>query len=126
MNGLKSKILGLSGSMSLLGQTEHTGHSGTNVQLRLGGKRHQIVVWQLLELLHSTRHDPAHTHLVAFPTPLAMMCWVWKAASKAQPREKQDWILRCLPSGRAHPLAGLWCGDGLLRSTTAGNTQRFG
>jgi hypothetical protein len=32
--------------------------------------------------------------------------WVWKAAtSKADPRQRQDWILKGLQSGRAHPLA---------------------
>jgi hypothetical protein len=30
---------------------------------------------------------------------------VWKATSKADPRQKQDWILKCLQGGRAHPLA---------------------
>jgi hypothetical protein len=31
---------------------------------------------------------------------------VWKAASsKADPTQKQDWILKCLQGGRAHPLA---------------------
>jgi phosphopantetheine--protein transferase-like protein len=32
--------------------------------------------------------------------------WVWKAAtSKAEPRQKQDWILKCLQGGCDHPLA---------------------
>jgi hypothetical protein len=32
--------------------------------------------------------------------------WVWKAAaSKAGPRQQQDWFLMCLQGGRAHPLA---------------------
>jgi hypothetical protein len=30
---------------------------------------------------------------------------VWKAASKAHPRQQQDWILRCLQGGRACHLA---------------------
>jgi hypothetical protein len=35
--------------------------------------------------------------------------------SKADPREQQDWILRCVQGGRAHPLAA--CGVGTLCSS---------
>ena len=38
---------------------------------------------------------------------------VWKAAtSKAEPRQQQDWILKCVQGGRAHPLAA--CGVATL------------
>jgi hypothetical protein len=38
---------------------------------------------------------------------------VWKAAtSKAEPRKTQDWVLKCLQGGRAHPLAA--CGMATL------------
>jgi hypothetical protein len=48
---------------------------------------------------------------------------VWKAAtSKADPRQQQDWILKCLQGGRTHPLAAFWvatlyCSPPLLVST---------
>jgi hypothetical protein len=50
----------------------------------------------------------------------------WKAASsKADPRQKQDWFLKCLRGGGAHPLAA-WVATIFLLSTKAAGNRNLG
>jgi hypothetical protein len=54
--------------------------------------------------------------MTAATPPALTIARVWKAAaSKADPRQQHDWILKCLQGGRAHPLAA--CGVATLCSS---------
>ena len=49
---------------------------------------------------------------------------VWKAASsKADPRQQQDWILKCLHGWVSPSSRRLWGGDTLLLSTRAAGSR---
>ena len=58
---------------------------------------------------HPTRACPCRPSLASMRASHEHACGenrVWKAAtSKADPRQKQDWISKCLQGGRVHPLA---------------------
>ena len=57
--------------------------------------------------------------------PVSGEAWNWKAAtSKADPRQQQDWILKCLQGGRVHPLAA--CGVAALCSSPLNPNPRYG
>jgi hypothetical protein len=65
----------------------------------------QRVVFHLQEVLRAP------------PPMMNVLVRVWKAS-----RRQQDWILKCLQGGRAHPLVHTWGGHALLLSTgAAGN-----
>ena len=50
----------------------------------------------------------------------APQLWVWiGSASKADPRQQHDWILKGLQGERAHPLVACWGGDALLLEAEA-------
>ena len=58
----------------------------------------------------SHRHAPDHGR-----RDLRVRCNA--ATSKADPRQKQDWFLRCLKGGEAHPLAACGLATLLMLST---------